>query len=95
MSIKDACRFGALIIARLLKKGCISLTTRRKSSCIAHKHDSNKCGAPQLEKILFQNKYIENTKLKTRIKNHQNPTLKKNKWGTIVNRKKTYTIRGY
>jgi hypothetical protein len=74
MSIKNAYRLGALIIARLLKKGYISLTTKRKSSCTAHKHDSNMCGAPQLEKILFQNKYIKNKKPKTRIRNHQSPT---------------------
>jgi hypothetical protein len=76
MSIKDAYRLGALIIVRLLKKGCISLTTRKKSSCTAHKHDSNRCKALQLEKILFQNKYIENTKL-TNKKSPKPNSLKK------------------
>jgi hypothetical protein len=39
MFIKDACKLEALIIVRLLKEGCISLATRRKLSCVTHKHD--------------------------------------------------------
>jgi hypothetical protein len=46
MSIKDACRFGALVIARPSKQGCISLAIGGKSFHIARKHDLNKCGPP-------------------------------------------------
>jgi hypothetical protein len=39
MSIKEACRHGVLIIIRFSKEGCISLTTKGKSSHIASRHD--------------------------------------------------------
>jgi len=39
MSIKDACRLGALVTTKLLKEGCISLAIRGRPSCIACKHD--------------------------------------------------------
>jgi hypothetical protein len=38
-SIKDACRFGVLIIVKLLKERCISLVARGKPFHVAHKHD--------------------------------------------------------
>jgi hypothetical protein len=38
-SIKDACKLGALVIARLSKERCISLVTRGRPSHITHKHD--------------------------------------------------------
>jgi hypothetical protein len=39
MSIKCAYRLGALVIAKLLKEGCISLVVGRRPFCIASKHD--------------------------------------------------------
>jgi hypothetical protein len=39
MSIKDVCKLEVPIIVRLLKEGCISLVTRRRFSCVTHKHD--------------------------------------------------------
>jgi hypothetical protein len=39
MSIKDACRHGALIITKLSKEGCISLVVGKRPSRVAHKHD--------------------------------------------------------
>jgi hypothetical protein len=39
ISIKDACRLGASITIKLLKKGCISLVARRRSFHATHKHD--------------------------------------------------------
>jgi hypothetical protein len=38
-SIKDACRLGASIIAKLLKEGCISLTAKGRSFPITRKQD--------------------------------------------------------
>jgi hypothetical protein len=39
MSIKNACRLGTLIIAKLSKERCISLNARGRSSQAARKHD--------------------------------------------------------
>jgi hypothetical protein len=39
MSIKDACRLGVLIIAKLSKEGCISLVTGGMPFHDACKHD--------------------------------------------------------
>jgi hypothetical protein len=39
MSIKDACRTEAPVIARLSKEGCISLATRGKPFHATHKHE--------------------------------------------------------
>jgi hypothetical protein len=39
MSVKDAYRLGALIIARVSKERCISLAARKGPFRIAHKHD--------------------------------------------------------
>jgi hypothetical protein len=39
MSVKDAYKLGALIIARVSKERCISLATRKGPFRIAHKHD--------------------------------------------------------
>jgi len=39
MSIKDACRLGALVITKFSKAGCISLAARRRSFHVACKHD--------------------------------------------------------
>jgi hypothetical protein len=39
MSIKDACRLGALIIVKLSKERCISLAAKGKPFRIAHKYD--------------------------------------------------------
>jgi len=39
MSVKDAYRLGALIIARVSKERCISLAVRKGPFRIAHKHD--------------------------------------------------------
>jgi hypothetical protein len=39
MSIKDACRPGAWVTAKLSKEGCISLTARGRPSCATNKHD--------------------------------------------------------
>jgi len=39
MSIKETCRPRAPIITKLSKEMWISLATRRKSFCVAHKHD--------------------------------------------------------
>jgi hypothetical protein len=39
MSIKEACRPRAPIIAKLSKEMWISLAIKRKSYCVAHKHD--------------------------------------------------------
>jgi len=39
MSIKDACRLGAPIIAKLSKEGCISLAIGGKPFHVAHKYD--------------------------------------------------------
>jgi hypothetical protein len=39
MSIRDACRFGAPVTAKLSKEGCISLTARGKPFRTARKHD--------------------------------------------------------
>jgi hypothetical protein len=39
MSIKDVCKLGVLITAKLSKKGCISLVTGRRPFCTTHKHD--------------------------------------------------------
>jgi len=50
MFIIDAYRFGALVIAKILKKGCIFLVIRRRLSWIAWKHDWKRCGSFQLEK---------------------------------------------
>jgi hypothetical protein len=44
MSIKDAYRPRAPIIARLSKVGCISLVTRGRPSCATHKHVWSRCG---------------------------------------------------
>jgi hypothetical protein len=38
-SIKDACRFGVLVIAIYLKKRCIFLTTRGRPFHVVRKHD--------------------------------------------------------
>ncbi len=46
MSIKDAYRHDALVIARLSKKRCISLDVGRRPFCTAHNHDWSKCGCP-------------------------------------------------
>jgi hypothetical protein len=46
MSIKDACKLGASVIARPSKEGCISLAVGGKSFHITHKHDLSKCGPP-------------------------------------------------
>jgi len=54
----------------------------KRSFCIAHKHDWNRCGPLQPEKILFQNRYIENTKPKAWIRNHQSPIPSKKTNGT-------------
>jgi hypothetical protein len=39
ISIRDACRFGAPVTAKLSKERCISLTTRGRPFHTAHKHD--------------------------------------------------------
>jgi hypothetical protein len=39
MSIKNAYRLGALLIARFSKERCISLAARGRPSCVACKHD--------------------------------------------------------
>jgi hypothetical protein len=39
MSIKDACRLGVSIIARLSKERCIALTAGRGPFHVAHTHD--------------------------------------------------------
>jgi hypothetical protein len=39
MSIKEACRLGALVIIRLSKEGSISLTVGGRPSCVSHKYD--------------------------------------------------------
>jgi hypothetical protein len=38
-SIRDAYELEVPVTTKLSKEGCISLATRRKSFCIAHKHD--------------------------------------------------------
>jgi hypothetical protein len=38
-SIKDACRPRASVIAKLVKEGCISLTAKGRSYCVAHKQN--------------------------------------------------------
>jgi hypothetical protein len=49
-----------------------------------------------LRNILFQNRSIENMKLKAQIWSHQKIQLpKKSRWGTIFHRKKAYTTKGY
>jgi len=48
-----------------------------------------------LKNILLQNGSIENMKPKAQIWSHESPTPSKNKWGTILHRKKAYTIKGY
>jgi hypothetical protein len=50
MLIRDACRLGVSITIRFSKEGCISLTTRGKSSHLTCKHDWNKCGPFQPKK---------------------------------------------
>jgi hypothetical protein len=37
--LMDDYRPGALVTIKLSKEGCISLVTRRKPSCVTHKHD--------------------------------------------------------
>ncbi len=62
MSIKYTYGHGVLIVVRLSKEGCISLTTRGKPSRVTHKHDWSKCGSPfNMRNIFFQNRFIENT----------------------------------
>ncbi len=39
MSIRDACRLGVLVTARLSKEGCIFLAIGGKPFCITRKHD--------------------------------------------------------
>jgi hypothetical protein len=39
MSIKDACRLGALIIVKLSKERCISLAAKGRPFQAAHRHD--------------------------------------------------------
>jgi hypothetical protein len=39
MSIKDACKLGALITIKLSKEGCISLAARGRPFRVACKHD--------------------------------------------------------
>jgi len=76
LSIKKTCRPRVSITTRLSKEGCISLTAKVRPFNVTHKDDWSKCGPPfNLRNILFQNKPIENTKPKTQIRSHQNPTL--------------------
>jgi hypothetical protein len=44
MSIKNACKLGVLVNAKLLKEGCIFLIARARLSKITWSHDSKKCG---------------------------------------------------
>jgi hypothetical protein len=63
---KDVYRLKALIIVGLSKEECISLATRRKSSCATHKHDWNKCGHLEqhtLPKQIYWKYETENTKM--------------------------------
>jgi hypothetical protein len=53
MSIKDACRLGAPITAKLSKKGCISLAVKGKPSHTAHKYDSSRWAPPLTWKTYF------------------------------------------
>jgi len=39
MSIKEACRLGVLVIAKLSKEGFISLIVGGMSSHVTHRHD--------------------------------------------------------
>jgi hypothetical protein len=50
MSIKNACKCGALLTTRLSKEGCISLITKGRTSHTTCKHDWSKCGPLQFEK---------------------------------------------
>jgi hypothetical protein len=48
-----------------------------------------------MKNIFLKNRSIENMKRKTQIQNHRNPIHYKNKWGTILHKKKAYTAKGY
>jgi hypothetical protein len=50
MSIKEACRLGAPIIAKFSKEGCISLITKNRSSHVACCMTETSVAAPQPEK---------------------------------------------
>jgi hypothetical protein len=48
-----------------------------------------------MKNIFLKNRSIENMKRKAQIQNHRNPIHYKNKWGTILHKKKAYTAKGY
>jgi hypothetical protein len=48
-----------------------------------------------MKNIFLKNRSIENMKPKAQIRNQGNPIYYKNKWGTILHKKKAYTTKGY
>jgi len=61
-SIKNACRFGASIIARLSKERCISLVTEGRPFHVTPRQNWSRWGPFNLKNIFLQNGSIKNTK---------------------------------